>query len=85
MKKLYKVKIATYAIVVAESEMEARRIARRESEEIVSNDDFSVHCCGRFLKGDGFPGGWDEDCLPHGDIEDKTIAQYLNDSLGQEN
>ena len=82
MNKLYKVKIATYAIVVAESEAEACRTAGREAAEIIFNDDNAVTCCGQFLKGDGLPGGWDLECLPHGDLEEKTIAEYLNDFVG---
>lgn len=77
MKKLYKVKIATYAIIAAESELAACREARFEIEDIVLNDQSAVQCCGRFLDGDAFPGRWNTECLPYGCDEDKTIAEYL--------
>lgn len=78
MSKLWKVHVTVeldaYAIVFAETEDEARDIARDEAYEITDNGDRHTSTSASTL-GDtaALPYGWDEDDTPFGG--DQTIAE----------
>jgi hypothetical protein len=77
MKKLYKVAIEAFAVVVAEDEKEACRIARHYGSEIMKSEGDSAQCICEIKSISDLPYLWNSDCLPYGTNEDKTIFDYL--------
>ena len=84
MPNLYAVTISYTTVIRAENSVDAKYQAQDLAREIVNDandpDDVVVHreiTESSQLKGFG---GWDNKCLPYGDVEgDKTIGEYLGD------
>ena len=84
MPNLYAATISYTTVIRAENAIDAMRQATDLAHEIVNDanepDNVVVHhVITDSSQLEGF-GGWDNKCLPYGDVEgDKTIGEYLGD------
>lgn len=84
--KLFRVSIQveTVAVILAEDESEAYRVARSEIGEIINDSDADTDVSvGDEIKSSGdLPHGWDETCSPYAQHQAGSLGMYL--SLMQE-
>jgi len=71
MKGLYIVTLEAEVVVLAESREDAMKIADQ-----ISKFDFDLEA-GLGTDLTYLPGDWDEGCIPFGESEDKTIAEWV--------
>ena len=75
-KQLYAVTLEVEIVVAAEDEQHAHFEALDAVAEL---DSQGFHANARPLLGaKDLPHGWDPDCIPYGDGDDTTIAEYLS-------
>jgi len=75
-KQLYTVTLTAQAVVYAESEADAERIAHEHREHIVRTQG-GLSDFGPRLTGARLPEGWDARCLPYGGDGVATIGEIL--------
>lgn len=79
--KLFEVELTFTAVVVAESEEEAHKVADSEAYEITRDNEPSVHVGKQITHEKDLPDEWTGDCLPYSDGEagdGETIQFYLD-------
>lgn len=74
MPKLYSRTIATEVAVYADSPEEATRIITEDLRNIVQNETFDVEDDGEMV---AIPGGWDDTCIPYGNVGDLTLGELM--------
>lgn len=76
--KIFEVRIATYAVVVAKDETHAREVARRHAIKILDDDgDTNIDVIREVKTIQDLEHGWDGDCLPYGGDEETILSKLL--------
>lgn len=81
MKNIYRVKIGHDIAVVAKDEHEAEQYARWEFRKRNLESE-PAHVTVAPLS-EGMPGGWDDSCVPYGDVPDDTTIRWLLDEAAR--
>lgn len=82
MSKLYEVEFTVTAVVLADDEAHAYKVARNEASEIFRDDPRDDIFVGRQIEyADQLPPSWDVECRPYGGKlgEDGIIGDYLGE------
>lgn len=78
MKKLYAVQYLVKAVVLAENQQEAAKVAERFSTMALQDCEPEVHAAHEIWHADELPAGWEADFFPYGEeIRTLTIGDYL--------
>lgn len=77
IQKLYSVTMEVTAVVLATSEREAETNFRYHQGDILL-DHADVCCDGVIADEDELSDGWDAECLPYGDREERPISYWLD-------
>lgn len=72
---LYAIKIETNTVVFAENERAALAVVDDNRNQMIDSDDIKL--MHQIVTFDDLPAGWDANCIPWGQDEDKDIAQIL--------
>ncbi|QHJ81952.1 MAG: hypothetical protein [Caudoviricetes sp.] len=81
--KMWNVSFSYTAVVVAENELEAHRIARQHTMDVVEDagySDMEVTVEKEIKSPADFENGWDAECIPYGGPTDARIGE-LNPAL----
>lgn len=77
VQKLYTVRMEVTAVVLATSERDAESVFCHHQGDILL-DHCDACCEGVIADEDELPDGWEADCLPYGDREERTIGYWLD-------
>lgn len=77
MSRLYEVEIIVRAVVAADNETDAWRVAHGDRREIVGDSDPECDVVAEIKRANDLPDGWDGECIPFGS-GDRRIFDYLD-------